>query len=88
MSASELGNAIAQGVDVFGLTSVFAPSLVSEEDAAPISYASFDPGQGLGSGYLSVDDSNAAADAAMGFEAGNCMSQASWQLTAGWWSYW
>jgi hypothetical protein len=64
MSASELGNAIAQGVDAFGLTSVFAPSLVSEEDAAPIETASFSPGQGLGSGYLSVDDSNAAADAA------------------------
>jgi hypothetical protein len=64
MSASNLGNAIAQGVDALGLTSVFAPSLVSEEDAAPISYASFSPGQGLGSGYLSVDDSNAAADAA------------------------
>jgi hypothetical protein len=56
MSASNLGNAIAQGVDALGLTSVFSPSLVSEEDAAPISYASFDPGQGLGSGYLSVDD--------------------------------
>jgi hypothetical protein len=64
MSASELGNTIAQGVDAFGLTSVFAPSLVSEEDAAPIETASFSPGQGLGSGYLSVDDSNAAADAA------------------------
>jgi hypothetical protein len=64
MSASNLGNAIAQGVDALGLTSVFAPSLVSEEDAAPIETASFSPGQGLGSGYLSVDDSNAAADAA------------------------
>jgi hypothetical protein len=42
MSASELGNAIAQGVDAFGLTSVFAPSLVSEEDAAPISNAAAD----------------------------------------------
>jgi hypothetical protein len=61
MSASNLGNAIAQGVDALGLTSVFAPSLVSEEDAAPIETASFSPGQGLGSGYLSVDDSNAAA---------------------------
>jgi hypothetical protein len=64
MSASDLGNAIAQGVDVLGLTSVFSPGLVSEEDAAPIETASFSPGQGLGSGYLSVDDSNAAADAA------------------------
>jgi hypothetical protein len=46
----DLGNAIAQGVDALGLTSVFAPSLVSEEDAAPIETASFSPGQGLGSG--------------------------------------
>jgi hypothetical protein len=81
MSASELGNAIAQGVDVLGLTSVFAPSLVSEEDAAPISYASFDPGQGLGSGYLSVDDSNAAADAAA--EAAGNAAVASMADTAG-----
>jgi hypothetical protein len=81
MSASNLGNAIAQGVDALGLTSVFSPSLVSEEDAAPISYASFDPGQGLGSGYLSVDDSNAAADAAA--EAAGNAAIASMADTAG-----
>jgi hypothetical protein len=81
MSASELGNAIAQGVDAFGLTSVFAPSLVSEEDAAPIETASFSPGQGLGSGYLSVDDSNAAADAAA--EAAGNAAIASMADTAG-----
>jgi hypothetical protein len=81
MSASELGNTIAQGVDAFGLTSVFAPSLVSEEDAAPIETASFSPGQGLGSGYLSVDDSNAAADAAA--EAAGNAAVASMADTAG-----
>jgi hypothetical protein len=81
MSASDLGNTIAQGVDAFGLTSVFAPSLVSEEDAAPIETASFSPGQGLGSGYLSVDDSNAAADAAA--EAAGNAAIASMADTAG-----